>query len=86
MHPLNWKVMTWSLGLFSAASFVLCVLYGLVVPKTWHMVQFLEITLPGFSWLSPGTFVLGLVESFLYGAYAGLAFTSIHNLVARRCR
>jgi hypothetical protein len=24
------------------------------------MVQFLEITLPGFRWLSPGTFVLGL--------------------------
>jgi hypothetical protein len=48
MHPLNWKVMTWSLGLFCAVSFVLCVLDGLVVPKTWHMVQFLEMTLPGF--------------------------------------
>lgn len=77
MHPLSWKVMTWSLGLFSAVSFVLCVLYGLVVPKTLHMVQFLEITLPGFRWLSPGSFVLGLVESFLYGAYAGLVFTPI---------
>ena len=85
MHPLSWKVMTWSLGLFSAVSFVLCVLYGLVVPKTLHMVQFLEITLPGFRWLSPGSFVRGLVESFLYGAYAGLVFTPIHNLVARRC-
>jgi len=86
MHPLNWKVMTWSLGLFCAVSFVLCVLYGFVVPKTLHMVQFLEITLPGFQWLSPGSFVLGLVESFLYGAYAGLVFTPIYNLVARRCR
>lgn len=86
MHPLNWKVMTWSLGLFSAVSFVLCVLYGLVVPRTLHMVQFLEITLPGFHWLSPASFALGLVETFLYGAYAGLVFTPIHNLVARRCR
>ncbi len=86
MHPLNWKVMTWSLGLFCAVSFVLCVLYGFVVPKTLHMVQFLEITLPGFRWLSPGSFVLGLVESFLYGAYAGLVFTPIHNFVARRSR
>ena len=83
MHPLNWKVMTWSLGLFCAVSFLLCALYGLVVPKTLHMVQFLEITLPGFRWLSPRSFVLGLVEGFLYGAYAGLVFTPIHNFVAR---
>lgn len=84
MHPLSWKVMTWSLGLFCGVSFVLCVVYGLVVPKTLHMVQFLEITLPGFRWLSPASVVLGLVESFLYGAYAGLVFTPIYNFVGRR--
>ena len=49
-----------------------------------HMAQFLEMTLPGFRWLSPGSFVLGLIESFLYGAYAGLVFTPIHNFVVRR--
>jgi hypothetical protein len=27
---------------------------------------------------------LGNYESFLYGAYAGLVFTPIHNVVARR--
>lgn len=63
---------------------MLCVLYGLVVPTTLHMVQFLEITLPGFRWLSVGSFVLGLVESFLHGAYAGLVFVPIYNFVARR--
>ena len=76
--------MTWSLGVFCAISFVVCVLYGLVVPRTLHMVQFLEMTLPGFHWLSPGSFELGLVESFLYGAYAGLVFTPIYNFVVRR--
>ena len=84
MHPLNWKVMTWSLGLFAAVTFVVCVLYGLIVPKAFHMVQLLEITLPGFKWLSVGSFVLGLVESFLYGAYAGLVFTPIYNFLVRR--
>lgn len=84
MQRLNWKVVTWALGLFAAVTFVLCVLYGLVVPKTLHMAQFLEITLPGFRWLSTGSFVLGLVESFLYGAYAGLVFVPIYNFVARR--
>jgi hypothetical protein len=49
------------------------------------MTQLLEIALPGFHWLSAGSFILGLVESFLYGAYAGLVFTPIYNVVARRC-
>lgn len=36
--------------------------------------------MPG--WLTAGSFVLGLVESFLYGAYAGLVFTPIDNFLA----
>ena len=35
---LNIKVMTWSLGLFVAISFVLCVLYGLIVPPDRNSV------------------------------------------------
>ena len=84
MHLLHWKPMTWSLGIFAASTFVVCVVYGLLVPQAFHMTQFLEITLPGFQWLSLGTFVLGLVESFLYGAYAGLVYTPLHNFCARR--
>lgn len=86
MQPLNWKVVTWALGLFGAVTFVVCVVFGLLVPKALHMVQFLEIVLPGFTWLSLGSFLLGLVESFLYGAYAGLVFVPIYNFVSRRCR
>lgn len=86
MHPLNWKVMTWSLALFGAVTYVLCVVYGLLVPKAFHMVQFLEITLPGFRWLSVGSFFLGLVETFLYGAYVGLVFVPIYNFILRRSR
>lgn len=86
MRPLNWKVLTWTLGLFGAVTFVVCVLYGLLVPKAFHMVQLLEIVLPGFRWLSIGSFFLGLVESFLYGAYTGLVFAPIYNFVLRRYR
>jgi len=86
MHALNWKAVTWALGLFGAVTFVVCVVYGLLVPRALHMVQLLEIALPGFKWLSPGSFVLGFVESFLYGAYAGLVFVPIYNFVIQRCR
>lgn len=84
MAPLDWKVMTWSLGLFSAVTYVVCVTYGLVAPRGLHAAQLLEWMLPGFRWLTPWSFAWGLVESFLYGAYAGLVFTPIHNLVRRR--
>jgi hypothetical protein len=40
--------------------------------------------LPGFRWLTVGSFFLGLAETFLYGAYAGLVFTSIYNYFLRR--
>ena len=76
---LNIRVITWSLATFTTVSYVVCVVYGLVVPETFHMVQFLEIILPGFKWLTVGSFVIGLVESFLYGVYAGLVYTPIYN-------
>jgi hypothetical protein len=81
---LNLKVVTWSLGFFGAITFVFCVLYGLIVPPSLHMPQVLEAILPAFKWLTFGGFVLGLIESFLYGAYAGLVFVPIHNALTRR--
>jgi len=81
---LNLKLVTWSLALFGAVSFVVCILYGLIVPEPLHMTGFLEAVLPGFRWLTVGSFFIGLVESFLYGAYAGLVYVPIHNMLARR--
>jgi hypothetical protein len=81
---LNIKIVSWSLGIFTAISFVLCVIYGLIVPASLHSVAFLEMALPAFKWLTFGGFCLGLLESFLYGAYAGLVFVPIYNFIARR--
>ncbi|MEO6068540.1 MAG: DUF5676 family membrane protein [Gemmatimonadales bacterium] len=81
---LNLKVVSWSLGISAAISFILCVIYGLVVPPSLHMVQALEAVLPAFKWLTFGGFVLGVLESFLYGVYAGLVFVPIHNALTRR--
>jgi hypothetical protein len=81
---LNIKVVSWSLGIFAAISFVLCVVYGLIVPQSLHMTAFLEMVLPAFKWLTFWGFWLGLIESFLYGAYVGLVFVPINNFLARR--
>ena len=81
---LNLKVVIWSTGLFTAFSFILCVIWGLVTPESLHMHQFLELVLPAFKWLSVGGFVLGLIERFLWGAYVGLVFVPLYNMLYRR--
>ena len=81
---LNIRIVSWSLGLFAAISFVLCVLYGLIAPPSLHMAPFLEAVLPAFKWLTFLGFILGLAESFLYGAYAGLVYVPIYNFFVRR--
>lgn len=81
---LNIKVVSWSMGMFAAISFVVCVLYGLIVPPSLHMAAFLESVLPAFKWLTFAGFFLGLIESFLYGAYVGLVFVPIYNAFSRR--
>ena len=81
---LNIKIVTWSLGIFTAVSFIVCVIYGLVTPESIHMHTFLESVLPAFKWLNFGGFILGLVESFLYGVYAGLVYVPIYNFFYKR--
>lgn len=81
---LNLKVWTFSLATWAAITFLVCVLYGLVAPPSLHMARALEIVLPGFEWLTPAGFLIGLLESLLYGAYAGLLFVPLHNAFYRR--
>lgn len=78
---LNLKVVTWALGIFTAFTFVFCVAYRLATPESLHMHAFLEQVLPGFKWLSWPAFAIGLVESFLYGVYAGLVYVPIYNVL-----
>ena len=80
---LNIKVVSLSLGVFGAVSFVVCVLWGLLLPEAWHMHGFLELVLPGFQWLSIGSAALGLIESFLFGMYAGAVYVPIRNFFTR---
>lgn len=81
---LDVRVWFWSLGCATALSSALCGLWGLVTPEPLHMRRLLELALPGFRWLSPAAFLVGLVESFAYGAYAGIVFVPLHDYFWRR--
>lgn len=72
-----------SLGLFLAISFVLCVGFDLIFPGLVMYHAWLKL-LPGFTWLSFPSFLLGLVESFAYGWYIALIFAPLFNYFAAR--
>ena len=80
---LNFKVWTMSLGCWMAISFTICVVGGVLAPGLPIPHRTLELLLPGFIWVSPAMFLLGLAESFFYGVYAGLLFVPLHNFFAR---
>ena len=83
---LDTRLVTGTLGIWAAVTFIVCVIHGVIVPDRLHMSAFLELVLPAFEWLTPAGFVLGLLESFLYGAYAGMLFCWIYNRLGRRRR
>ena len=81
---LNIKVVSWSLGIWGGITFVVCVLYGLVVPASLSAHQSLEQLLPGFKWLTVSGFVIGLMWSIVFGLYVGWLFSKIYNGLHKR--
>ncbi len=72
-----------ALGSFLAVTFSLCVAFGLLFPELAMYPSWAPL-LPGFTWLSWRSFLLGLVESFAYGFYVALVFGPLFNFFARR--
>lgn len=79
---LNLKIWTWTLALWGAITYAICVVWGLVLPSQLHS-DLMAVSLPGFGWTATG-FLIGLVESLVYGAYAGALFAGLHNLLHKR--
>jgi hypothetical protein len=52
--------------------------------RRFHAAWLLEALLPGFKWLSVGSFALGVIESALYGAWAGFLYSALYNCFGRR--
>ncbi len=74
-----------SLGTFLALTFVLCVLFDLWFPAL-AMNPLWAPLLPGFTWISWTSFLLGLIEAFSYGWYIALIFAPLYNFFAAKFR
>ena len=72
-----------SLGILLALSFVICVVFGLLFPGATMYQAWLPL-LPGVSWISWPSVLLGLVETFAYGWYIAVIFVPVWNFFAPR--
>ena len=70
-------------SLFLATTFVLCVGFDLLFPQM-AMYRSWQALLPGFTWISWASFLLGLVESYGYGWYFTLIWVPLYNVFNER--
>lgn len=73
----------WALSLFLTISYLICVGFDLIFPE-YAMYETWSGLLPGFVWLTPAGFAIGLAESFVYGWYGALIFGGLFNAIAAR--
>jgi hypothetical protein len=77
MARLYWRDLGLATGSFLAVTYVFCVLYDLAFDQRMYEV-WLKL-LPGFTWISWTSFLIGLIETFFYGIYFGLVFAPLYN-------
>lgn len=80
-HPLHVKSLALSLATFSVIAYLACLALALIVPDRGLHAPWLQF-FPGFAWTLQGI-VIGLVESIVYGLFAGAVFAPIYNFFER---
>jgi len=73
----------WSLGIFFAITYTLCVAFDLLWPSVAMNKVWLPL-LPWVSWISISSFLLGLFETLLYGWFVAVIFAPLFNFFARK--
>lgn len=76
----------WTLSLFLLLSYLICIGFGLIMPKSMHMHEAWAPLLPGFEWLTLTGFLAGVVGSLAYGWYIALLGVPLKRFVDRRFR
>lgn len=74
---LDWRVLGSAMAGLLAISYLLCVGYDLLLGAQMYRA-WVEL-LPGFTWISWGSFLLGLGETVVYGIFIGLVYAPLYN-------
>ncbi|KAA3616814.1 MAG: hypothetical protein D8M58_17580 [Calditrichaeota bacterium] len=78
MKQLSIIPVAYTTTIFLIITYVLCILFDFVFPQ-WSMSKIWETVLPGFSWISWSSFLIGLVGTVGYGVYTAVVFVPIYN-------
>tara|TARA_R110002096_G_scaffold11544_1_gene42435 strand:+ start:776 stop:1063 length:288 start_codon:yes stop_codon:yes gene_type:complete len=77
------KALGWSLGIFFAVTFAICVAFGLLFTGATMYQAWLPL-LPWVTWITWPSFALGLIEAFAYGWFVAVIFGPLFNYFAAR--
>lgn len=84
MHRLPFAPLAAAVVAVGEAAYLVCVVAGALWPSVFGMKSYFPTLFPGFTWLDPWSFVLGLVEVAVYGlAAAAVAFLAWNFVVDR---
>ena len=84
-HKMSLFAFGHATSLFLLMSFIICVAFDLILPNHAMYSVWLKL-LPGFSWLSWQSFLLGAVESYAYGWYIALIWIPLYNFFGSKSK
>lgn len=80
---IRFKALFISLAVYVSVLFSLCLLYDLVVPPDYQMLNFWELLLPGFKGLNLISYITGIAAIIIYSAYISFIFSKTMNYFER---
>lgn len=80
-HKISIKAVSLTLAITFSIAYVSCLFYGLAYPTQLHIALF--ETLPFFRWLTPASFLIGLIEFFIVGLFYGAVAALIYNYLIK---
>lgn len=66
-------------GLWLTALYIICLTLDLLFPQSLQMYRLWEQVLIGVAWARPETLLLGMVETFLYGALGAWLLATLYR-------
>lgn len=86
MNRLPFSPLAAAIVAVGEAAYLVCVATGALWPNVFGMRTAFSTIFPGFTWLDPASFVLGVVEVAVYGLGAAAVATVAWNFVVDRSR
>lgn len=76
---LRFKSLFLSFTIYFLFLYVACIIYDIIVPTEYQMLKIWVLLLPGFSGLTLGNFLLGVLDIIVYSAYTSFIFSKTLN-------